>query len=98
MMGNQWLNGISDEADFVRLEVTTAMRASKVIIPVIVDAQEMPLPAELPKEIERLSYMNARQLRSGPAFQDDLEVIIGDLRRERQKLKSVAQRPASILS
>jgi hypothetical protein len=69
VIGPQWAGErdgrprIADPADFVRLEVETALRAADVtVIPVLVEGARMPAPEELPPELQPLARRNAIEL------------------------------------
>ena len=69
VIGPQWAgerdghSRIADPADFVRLEVETALGAADVtVIPVLVEGAGMPAPEELPPELQSLARRNAIEL------------------------------------
>ncbi|HKG40115.1 MAG TPA: toll/interleukin-1 receptor domain-containing protein [Conexibacter sp.] len=67
VIGPEWMGAggsrIADPADFVRLEVETALRAADVtVIPVLVEGARMPAPEELPEELRPLARRNAIEL------------------------------------
>jgi TIR domain len=67
VIGPQWMGAggsrIADPADFVRLEVETALRAADVtVIPVLVEGACMPAPEQLPAELRPLARRNAIEL------------------------------------
>jgi len=67
VIGPQWMGDggsrIADPADFVRLEVETALRAADVtVIPVLVEGARMPAPEQLPAELRPLARRNAIEL------------------------------------
>src|SRR5579872_2609721 len=53
---------IADEDDPVRVEVEAALRLGKPIMPVLIEQSVMPKPAELPKTLAALCYLNAAQV------------------------------------
>src|SRR6202043_1240578 len=53
---------LDDEADYVRLELATALERSIRVIPVLVQGARMPRPEELPADIARLARRNAIEL------------------------------------
>ncbi|MCA0457659.1 MAG: TIR domain-containing protein [Chloroflexi bacterium] len=70
MVGPQWLT-LADEHgerrldqwnDFVRIEICSALKQGKVIIPVLVGRSRMPNPAELPDEMKPFARRNALEL------------------------------------
>jgi hypothetical protein len=74
VIGKQWADApgpdgsprLHDEADFVRLEVATAVQNSDVtVIPALVDRAQMPKPDQLPEEMRPLARRNALELSDG---------------------------------
>jgi class 3 adenylate cyclase len=65
--GDHWR--IGDAADPVRVEVETALRKTKRMIPVLVSHAEMPRPNELPESLQDFAYRNAVRVDSGPDFE-----------------------------
>lgn len=83
VIGPGWLN-ITDEigrrrlenpADFVRVEIASAIRAEKRVIPVLVNRAEMPRATELPEELRILSRLNAVRL-TQERFKPDAQGLI----------------------
>ena len=71
LIGPQWLEitdatgarRLDDPADFVRLEVETALsRADVRVIPILVDNAKMPTPQELPKGLAALTRRQAVEI------------------------------------
>jgi Flp pilus assembly protein TadD len=70
VIGNEWLRvedaaghrRLDDEADYVRLELATALQRSIRVIPVLVQGAPMPRAEELPADIARLARRNAIEL------------------------------------
>jgi hypothetical protein len=66
IMGEKWLgkrkrgqSRIQDPADFVRIEVETAMRRAIPVIPVLIDKTQMPGEADLPASLQDFRYRHA---------------------------------------
>ncbi|MBK8027096.1 MAG: TIR domain-containing protein [Chloroflexi bacterium] len=87
VIGPRWA-GIPDDAgerrlhqwnDFVRIEVASALRASKRVIPVLVGGARMPAPTDLPDDVIPLSRRNAIEL-SHSRFAQEVEGLIGVIR------------------
>jgi len=83
VIGPRWLT-ISDEAgqrrldqwnDFVRMEIASALKQDKTVIPVLVGNGKMPLPNDLPEDIRTLSRRNAIEL-SHQRFPYDVDKLI----------------------
>lgn len=82
VIGPQWL-AVSDADgarrldqwnDFVRLEVATALRLNKLVIPILVQGAKMPSPADLPEDLAPLARRNAVEL-SHKSFAYDVEKL-----------------------
>src|SRR5256885_7588021 len=64
VVGPRWLGAragqtrLSDEADLVRVEIETALRKSKPLIPVMVQRATMPRVALLPDTLRDFAYKN----------------------------------------
>lgn len=74
VMGKAWADApgpdgsprLHDEADFVRLEVATAIQNPDVtVIPALVDEAQMPKAEQLPEEMRPLARRNALELSDG---------------------------------
>ena len=81
IVGPHWI-GPDDEqrrlaspTDPVRLEIETALRKDKPLIPVLVSRAVMPQPEALPDSLHEFAYRNAIQIVSG----EDFDVHIGRL-------------------
>ncbi len=83
IIGPQWLSA-ADEAghrrldqwnDFVRIEIASALRQDKVVIPALVGQARMPTPDELPEDIGALARRNAVEL-SHQRFTYDVSRLI----------------------
>jgi uracil-DNA glycosylase len=70
MIGPQWLNTLDENGerridqwnDFVRIEIASALRQNKLVIPVLVGRAKMPTPKDLPDDIQALARRNAIEL------------------------------------
>jgi hypothetical protein len=70
VIGPRWLSAndaggrrrIDDQNDFVRLEITTALRRDVRVIPILVEGAQMPAADELPDDIKPLSRRQAHEL------------------------------------
>jgi|GEM_PF-2130241 len=71
---------IDDPADFVRLEITYALRRGVPIIPVLINDTLMPKAADLPPDIEGLAFRNAINLDTGIDFHHHADRLIGGIR------------------
>jgi hypothetical protein len=64
---------LEDEADFVRIEVETALQRDIPIIPLLIDKTQLPKPKELPPSLGLLAYRNGMNLRPDPDFRQDMK-------------------------
>jgi hypothetical protein len=89
VLGPTWLtatdeNGtrrIDDVKDFVRLELESALRLGKHMIPVLLGAATMPHPGELLATLKELIDRQARPVRPDPDFHRDVDRVIHQVKR-----------------
>jgi hypothetical protein len=86
VMGDQWAGPsgantrlIDDPADYVRIEVETALRRGVPVIPVFVRGAQMPPPAFFPETLKELAFRHGLPLRADPDFPRDLAHLISEL-------------------
>lgn len=86
MIGPQWLdaNGSGERRidqwnDFVRIEIASALKQNKLIIPVLVGRARMPAPDDLPDDLRSLARRNAIEL-SHQRFSYDVGQLINTIR------------------
>lgn len=88
IIGSEWLSvaddqgtpRLSDELDFVRIEVETALRLPHVrVIPVLVNGAAMPTADDLPPTLKELAQQQAISVRSDPSFDTDIKSLIAKL-------------------
>lgn len=88
LIGSEWLDAkletgerrLDIESDHVRLEVEAALASEARVIPVLIDAVEMPSSAKLPKSLEQLAFLNGIRVRPDPDFKKDLGTLITAIR------------------
>ena len=88
VMGPLWVTAkneagvrrLDDPADFVREEVTSALRRDIPVIPVLVRGAEMPRPEQLPDCLQDLAYRNCVEL-SHARWKSDVQLLVDPLRR-----------------
>lgn len=87
VIGPQWVT-ISDDTgarrldhwnDFVRVEIASALRQNKMIIPVLVGQAKMPSPTALPEDLAPLARRNAIEL-SHNRFTYDADKLIAAIK------------------
>ncbi|WP_109356488.1 toll/interleukin-1 receptor domain-containing protein [Sphingorhabdus sp. EL138] len=82
LIGDKWLGQtikgarprISNENDFVRMEVAEALRLGKRVIPVLLNEADMPTRDQLPEELHPLLDRNALFVRH-ISFSQDVEIL-----------------------
>lgn len=87
MIGPQWLsaadgNGnrrIDQWNDFVRIEIASALKQDKLVIPVLVGRATMPSPVDLPEDLAPLARRNAIEL-SHKGFTREIEQLIATVK------------------
>jgi TPR repeat protein len=97
IVGPRWIgpdNGyprLASPADPVRLEIETALRKEKLLIPVLVSRAVMPHPDALPASLHDFVYRNAVQIDSGR----DFDVHVGRLIRAIEQLLRIDEQRAA---
>jgi TIR domain len=86
IIGRTWLEAdahgrsrIHDERDFVRNEISAALRRNIAVLPVLVDGAEMPNGDALPADLERLPRLQAHHLRSDVDWQSSESRLVQTL-------------------
>jgi formylglycine-generating enzyme required for sulfatase activity len=87
LIGPNWLNvrdkqdhrRLDNPADFLRIEIATALQRNIPVIPILLDGARMPEPDELPKDLEELSVRNGIDIRHA-SFQADMDKLIRGLK------------------
>lgn len=83
MIGPQWLSILDEQGgrrleqwnDFVRIEISSALRQKKVIVPVLVGRARMPAPTDLPEDLQLFARRNALEL-SQQHFAQDVKKLV----------------------
>jgi len=87
IIGDNWFTSdpqantrrIDDPADYVRIEIESALRRDIPVIPVLVGSAAMPREHELPDSIKALAYRNNTEIRSGRDLTDHLNRLVQGL-------------------
>lgn len=87
IIGREWLTTadaegrrrLDDPADFVRLEVATALARAARVVPILVQGARMPASSELPSALQGLSERQAVEIRDN-RFDADVEDLVRMLR------------------
>ncbi|MEZ4670370.1 MAG: SUMF1/EgtB/PvdO family nonheme iron enzyme [Anaerolineae bacterium] len=103
MIGPQWA-GVTDAqgrkrlfntADFVRIEVQTALDSNKLVIPVLIEGASPPTLEELPDSLHELAYLNAINVRHNPDFSRDMERLARHIKNYEEKQMLLSQSTAT---
>lgn len=82
VIGKRWWEigekRLSDPADFVRLEIESALSRDIAVIPVLVDGAELPSSEQLPPSLEPLLYRQAARI-THDRFASDLAALERDV-------------------
>jgi len=84
IIGRNWLTQknargglrLHDQADFVRVEIESALRRKIPVIPLLVHGIEMPPVDALPESIQDLAFRNGVAIRRDPDFHSDMDRLI----------------------
>ncbi len=87
LIGNEWVEArdatgkrrLDDPADFVRIELASALRNNIPIVPLLVRGTHMPRAEDLPEDLKDLAYRNAFDLTHG-RWKSDIQLLIRTLR------------------
>lgn len=101
VIGSNWINAkshegelrLQDPADFVRIEIESALKRKIPVIPLLVAGTEMPSKDELPDSLQDLSFRNGIQIRPVPDFHADIDRLIQSLKKH---LDTVSSEPPEI--
>lgn len=96
LIGPGWLNTkdkegrrrIDDPKDFVHLEVSTALKLSTYVVPVLFEDAPMPRAQELPEAIKALARRQSHEI-SDSRFHYDSQTLIKKIEKRRRKKDTV---------
>lgn len=89
IMGDHWTEAqdetgkkrLEDPADFVRIEIESALESRIPVIPLLVRGAQMPDEEDLPSSLRKLVYMNGVPIRPDPDFHHDMDRLISGLKK-----------------
>ncbi len=85
VIGTQWAEIMrsrgDDAADFVRIEIESALQRGIPVVPVLIGGADMPQPGDLPESIRELVYRNAVIVDPSRDFHAHVTRLIADLDR-----------------
>ena len=98
VIGDNWLTvrdqegklRLDDPADFVRIEIESALKRNIPIIPLLVGRAQMPKAEDLPESLRDLAFRNGTPIRPAPDFNADMDRLIRNLRRYLQSVREQA--------
>lgn len=84
IIGPTWLNAtdaagnrrLDDVDDPIRVELETALRIDRLVVPILVEGAVIPSRSELPEAMRALSSKNGFPLRRGPEFMSDTQRLL----------------------
>jgi hypothetical protein len=87
IIGDRWLEAgdetgvrrLNDPADFVRIEIESALKRGIPVIPLLVRGAKMPMEGQLPDGLKKLAYRNGIPIRHDPDFHRDMDRLIAAL-------------------
>jgi len=99
IIGPNWLNAkddtgqrrIDDEKDFVRLEISAALKRQLFIIPILINGARMPSARELPSDLEALALRQGIEI-DFARFSTDIDRLIGTIT-ENMEIEQGGSRP-----
>ncbi len=94
VIGEHWLTvrnrdgglRLQDPADFVRIEIESALQRNIPVIPLLVEGTKMPPKDDLPDSIQDFAFRNGTKIRPAPDFHTDIDRLIHSLRKHVQAL------------
>jgi TIR domain len=99
LVGDQWLTAakpgggrrLDDPADFVHIEIETALRRNIPVIPLLVSKASVPAPNDLPPSMAGFAYRHGMALRPDPDFHRDVDRLVLQVASKHRFLIDVAQ-------
>jgi hypothetical protein len=100
VIGEEWLSvtdetgkrRLDDSNDYVRIEISTALKSDLLVVPVLVHDTKMPTESTLPEDLKSISYRNAARVRDDPDFSVDMDRLCQQLRKHLHR-KPLFKRP-----
>jgi hypothetical protein len=83
IIGPTWLDNLArrllDRNDFLRIEISEALKRGVRVVPVLIDGSRMPPDESLPQELKLLSRRQGMSVR-GETFRNDIDMVVKFLR------------------
>lgn len=98
VIGTGWLSALDHEgkprlqnpADFVRVEVESALKRNIPVIPLLVSGAQMPAAEDLPESLRDLAYRNGIPIRPAPDFVADMARLTKNLKKHFGALRAAS--------
>jgi tetratricopeptide (TPR) repeat protein len=98
VIGTEWLtvsdqdgrSRLEDPADFVRIEIESALKRDVPVIPLLVSGAKMPAAEDLPESLRGFAFRNGTQIRPAPDFNVDMARLIKNLQRHFDEIRTEA--------
>ena len=96
VIGSNWLTvrdkdgqlRLNDPADFVRIEIESALNRNIPVIPLLVSGAKMPAAEDLPESLRPLAFRNGIQIRPAPDFGVDMARLVKNLQRHFESIRT----------
>lgn len=104
IIGDHWLDAadekgnrrLEDPADFVRLELESALQRNIPVVPILVGEADMPPAAALPSSLHSLTFRNAAEVRPGRDLQQHLVRLVNGIEKlEQPEVEQPATSPTT---
>src|ERR1700720_4055757 len=96
VVGPRWLvtdepgrHAITDETDWVRIEIETALAKKIPVIPILIDRLRMPKASELPDTLRDFTFRQAAEVDSGVDFRSHMDRLIRSMDQYLQRQSAV---------
>ena len=95
VIGAEWLtvsdqdgrSRLEDPADFVRIEIESALNRDIPVIPLLISGAKMPAAEDLPDSLRDFAFRNGTQIRPAPDFSVDMARLIKNLQRHFDEIR-----------
>ncbi|MGF1516253.1 MAG: SUMF1/EgtB/PvdO family nonheme iron enzyme [Nodosilinea sp.] len=88
---------LANPADWVRIEIETALQRDRLVIPVLVGGATLPEESALPEGLKALAYRQSAQVRCDPDFHRDLDRLIHRVEGVFSSLAATTSAPANLI-
>jgi hypothetical protein len=103
VVGPRWLgtdehgrHAITDETDWVRIEIETALAKKIPVIPILIDRLRMPKASELPDTLRDFTFRQAAEIDSGVDFRSHMDRLIRSMDQYLQRQSAVPSTDQSV--